>query len=131
MNTNQIMNEQLLISTKTYISTALTDSTKHGYFMQGVDTTTLTDIYNSLTNDNVAELSKQARSIVETHLSQARHNFDIGMWKFAGGIIVVGAATMVVGKVLNYFECDPEYKVMTLGGICTVVGMILGASVGH
>jgi hypothetical protein len=30
MNTNQIMNEQLLVDTKTYISKALADSTKQG-----------------------------------------------------------------------------------------------------
>jgi hypothetical protein len=53
------------------------------------------------------------------------------MWKFAGGIIVVGAATIVVGKILNYFECDPDYKVMTIGGGFTVVGLIIGASVEH
>jgi hypothetical protein len=120
MNSQQIINEQLLTETKTFISNALNAATKPGYFMQGVDTETLTNIYNQLCKDNVAELSKQARDIVGLHLL-----------KITGGIVVVGICLMGVGKLLNYCGYDSNSKIMIFGGCCTVMGFIGAVSIGH
>jgi len=52
----QIVNEQLVITAKNYIYKYLSDVGKPGYYINGVDTATLNNIYKHLNATNVNEL---------------------------------------------------------------------------
>lgn len=131
----QIANQQLVIQARQYIYDNIKDVGKSGYFINGVNTTALNDIYHQLDPSNVNELYPQAQDIISTHLRQARGEFNRGQFYFGCQLGLVGLGisgiTYIVDRITNEQYKDYTKYVYQMGSALTMAGFCWIFAIGH
>lgn len=91
------------------------------------------NLYNGLNVHNAAQVNMEVKSLFENAKNANIVNFNNGMFKLSGQLIVGGIVVYGIGRVVNYFNIMPDHvsNFDLVAGIGVFSGAMLFCSVGH